>query len=194
MEPLRRKSNGSIAVQINNSPLIENSQKNIHSNAIELESIYHQSQDLLRVLDQAVSEFEKASDKSTTNLLIFRFIMVLLTFCVMALLYYTFLAKALRHNAQDVLLKDKAILRFKKLFDYSYEGLIILDKSWNIEHTNQAAKNIFLGSDKNSTIDNFWQNTLSVKWYLIKVSIYLKRYRKIYIIQLTYRLCIYLIQ
>ncbi|WP_133468511.1 bifunctional diguanylate cyclase/phosphodiesterase [Paraglaciecola marina] len=143
------------------SPLIEDNQNNTHASIIELEEIYRQSQDLLNVLDQAVSEFEKASDNSTANLLIFRFIMALLTLFVMALLYYTFLAKALRHNAQDVLLKDKAILRFKKLFDYSYEGLIILDKNWRIEHTNQAARNIFLGSDKKATIDNFWQNTLS---------------------------------
>ncbi len=143
------------------SPLIEDNKNNTHASIIELEEIYRQSQDLLNVLDQAVSEFEKASDNSTANLLIFRFIMALLTLFVMALLYYTFLAKALRHNAQDVLLKDKAILRFKKLFDYSYEGLIILDKNWRIEHTNQAARKIFLGSDKKATIDNFWQNALS---------------------------------
>lgn len=160
-QKIGNKLNAYLKLLENYNPYLHGVDQNSSAKYIELKEIYAQSQSLLKLLDHAVSTFEEASKYSANSIIIYRVVFALMSIALMALLYYFILAKALRTNTKDVLSKDKTILRFKKLFDYSHEGLVILDKNWNIQHTNQAAEQILLGSKTKHTIDNFWQSTLN---------------------------------
>jgi diguanylate cyclase (GGDEF)-like protein/PAS domain S-box-containing protein len=126
-----------------------------------LDDMFIESQEVLDTLDYAVTLFEEASERAATHLLVFRLTSVISIILLLAILYFTMLSGALRRNENDALLKDKTILRFKNLFDHSSEGLVIMNKAWHIEHTNQAAKKILQYTNDTVTVEDFWQQTLN---------------------------------
>ncbi|GBL04510.1 diguanylate cyclase [Glaciecola sp. KUL10] len=125
--------------------------------------LMNMSEALQVALDKTVSEWERTSENANLQLIKYR-ILFGISFLITCFAVYLFvLAKPLHLSIVTANLKDHAINRFKRLFDYSHEGLLILDKDWHVVHANTAAKRVSNAFNSDSSMEHFWHEKINLK-------------------------------
>jgi diguanylate cyclase (GGDEF)-like protein len=130
---------------------------------MQTEQLMLKSDQLQSAFDKTVTEWERFSESANLELVKYRFLFGISFIVTCLLIYYFILAVPLRNSIISNNLKDHAISRFKRLFDYSHEGLLILDKDWHVIHANSAAKSVSKAFNSTASMEKFWHQQINAK-------------------------------
>jgi diguanylate cyclase (GGDEF)-like protein/PAS domain S-box-containing protein len=129
----------------------------------QTEQLMRKSDDLQVAFDKTVTQWELNGERANAELVKYRLFFGISFIIICLAIYFFILAAPLRNTIITNNLKDHAISRFKRLFDYSHEGLLILDQDWHVIHANTAAKSVSKTFSSKASMELFWHQQINAK-------------------------------
>lgn len=119
---------------------------------------------ILVQLDLAVSQLQQSYETAQHRLKLAQGAFVICSLVIIIFLYFGVIAAPFKRNAELLQLKNKSILRFKKLFDNAQDGLLLFDSNWFVTHANEQALHMATHENvERDAIHSIWQDRISSK-------------------------------
>jgi diguanylate cyclase (GGDEF)-like protein/PAS domain S-box-containing protein len=143
--------------ELNANVFVENSKPDMTQLVKDSEFILHE-------LDAAVNKLQRSSDYAQHQLKVVQTAFLICSLGILISLYFGVIAAPFKKNAKILQLKNKSIMRFKKLFDNAHDGLLLFDSNWLVIHANQPALEMVKDEKiENYSIRKIWQDRVSDK-------------------------------
>ncbi|MFT6268019.1 MAG: diguanylate cyclase (GGDEF)-like protein/PAS domain S-box-containing protein [Alphaproteobacteria bacterium] len=131
---------------------------------LNIKQLLKDSEFILYELDLAVSQIQSSSDNAQNQLKVIQAAFMICSVGILIYLYFGVIAAPFKRNTKILQLKNKSILRFKKLFDNAHDGLLLFDSNWLVIHANQPALEMVTHEKiENDAIHKIWQDRVSAK-------------------------------